>query len=485
MTISGEGLGSGADVTIEGGKWLLVKPGRALIIAESATFSLFSAKGDRSIIDKTAAKLRNEGSDAYISVEKPLKTQEREVTGSSAEARLGVKGIRSQEEAEKIKGRLPKELRGGVEVILVRDWTPLGSLALKTGTVSIRPVNKPERVEPSNYTNALRVSWVSAEGNDSGAAHGVYRGEMTVCDVGGKTRLINLVGMEDYLKGVVPSEMPWRFAAEALKAQAVAARTYALSNINHHRKDGFDLCAEQHCQVYGGIEAEKEEASRAVEETAGLVMRTEKGLVPAYFHSTCGGYTEDASSAWEGSASTVKRVSDVVPKSGSSLILDKEEDFERFLKEPPEAYCEHSPLFRWQRNYSREELQKKLGEKFGDLVYISVKKRTPGGRVSQLLLKGTKAERLLKGQEIRRFFGEQPWKGLPSTFFFVSEQSPQSKEGGNPGVPEEFNFTGAGWGHGVGMCQYGADGMAKRGSDFKSILKHYYGQFVLCDEGTR
>jgi len=465
--VKGGVLAGTGEVALGGGQWLLVGSGRAIVTSPKTEFSVVSSEADRDLILKAAEQLRKRGENAYL--------EERE-SGTI----LCVSGLAEEEEAEKVKKGLPAELRDGAEVVVEREWAVSGNLALGKKDERVLLVPAAGKEASAGASKGFRAGWVCGSGPSVEAGHGVFRGEMEICRVEGGLRLVNLVGMEDYLKGVVPYEMPWRFAPEALKAQAIAARTYALESIARHRKDGFDLCAGQHCQVYGGMEAESEATSRAVEETRGLVMRQGEKLVPAFFHSTCGGYTEDAASVWKGAESSLRGTTDCSAGEPADA-MDKEEGASHFLNEPPDAFCSHSPLFRWKRTYSREELQERLGSGLGDLVSIRVKSRTRTGRVSQLAVKGTKGEKVFGGQEIRSLFGERPSKGLPSTFFSVSEVRSDSTGSKGGDQVDSFVFTGAGWGHGVGMCQYGADGMARRGYDFKGILSHYYGRFDLRD----
>jgi len=119
-----------------------------------------------------------------------------------------------------------------------------------------------------------------------------YRGDLIISSSVGGIQVVNELGLEDYLLGVVPQEMSPSWPLEALKAQAVAARTFTLKNMNKHHVDGFDLCDTSHCQVYGGVAAEHEATSIAVGDTAGLVLKYDGDLIDAYYHASSGGRTE-------------------------------------------------------------------------------------------------------------------------------------------------------------------------------------------------
>lgn len=269
----------------------------------------------------------------------------------------------------------------------------------------------------------------------------LYRGNLRVqlIDRKGSTVLgaINDVDLEDYLLSVVPSEMPGSWPLEALKAQAIAARSYALSNIGKNSSSGFDVKATNEDQVYNGVSSEQENTNRAVAETAGLVMRNQGKIVTAFFHSTSGGYTEVSENVW----------SKPLP----------------FLKSVPD-YDDESPHFAWTRTLSTGDVatnMRKAGKDVGSILAVMPVSRVPSQRVKQLLVAGTDRTVFLTGEESRRIFA------LPSTNFNIGS------------APDAYVFAGRGFGHGLGMSQWGAKKLASDGYNAAQILSYYYKEITL------
>jgi SpoIID/LytB domain protein len=312
-----------------------------------------------------------------------------------------------------------------------------------------------------------------------------YRGALHVAiDRTGKLTMVNVLPIEAYLAGVVPSEMDGDFPAEALKAQAVAARTEVFFRLgSRHLDDGFDLCAEPHCQVYGGITRESENATRAVAATAGLVMKRDGRMVDAVYHAVCGGQTENNEDVWNGAPQPhLRAIFDGAGRPqalGNSLT--QTDLVRRWIDSQPPVHCNvltddlpksmdyARKYFRWETVITREALQaqisKSTGEIFGDLVDLAPLQRGHSGRIKRLQVVGTKKSFEISSElMIRRALS-------PSTLWsscFVVEKEMLGAQA------EKFIFRGAGWGHGVGMCQVGAGMMAWRGQSFAAILKHYY-----------
>lgn len=252
---------------------------------------------------------------------------------------------------------------------------------------------------------------------------------------GKKFTVINLVPIEEYLRGVLPDEMSPSYPLEALKAQAVAARSFALKNRDKHKKDGFDLCDKTHCQVYVGAKT-FETTDKAVEETCGEILTYKEKLIETSFHADSGGMTEDVSDVWG--------------RATPYLIAVKE------------VFKQVEP---WTVKVSVKDFSSRFGENFGVLKKIELsemrigqgaKDRTSSGRVNFAQIVGSKKTLKLSGTELRRKFS------LPSTLFDM-------KLDGN-----EVIFTGYGSGHGVGMSQKGAKSYALDGWSYKKILEHYY-----------
>ena len=264
-----------------------------------------------------------------------------------------------------------------------------------------------------------------------------YRGALLLRSRGG-TEVLNLVDVEDYLLGVVPSEMPDRFGLEALKAQAVAARSYAL----HARDQGQRLYADQRSQVYGGIKAESLISTRAVKQTAGEVLKLGDATLSAWYHSTCGGRTRPAR--------------DIFPNAPSGAI-----DRSVLCED-----CRDSPHFAWTRALPAAAVCDALGLSPGRLDAVTFKPAAFPARDESVTVRVGGRQATASGDDFRaRLSSGKPYaEQLLSTLW----AAPPRVEG------ETLVIEGRGWGHGVGLCQYGARGRAGRGLDYRDILSWYY-----------
>ena len=300
----------------------------------------------------------------------------------------------------------------------------------------------------------------------------------------GKLVVINHVPVEIYLKGVVPSEMPDGFPLEALKAQAVAARSEALSKIGKlHKNDPYDLCDQVHCQVYSGLSKRKPSTDRAVNETKGMVLWHDNSICDAVYSAVCGGHTEYSDNVWDGDYIEYLQGKYDAPKPLKSYgDLSKEENAKKWIDSFPRVYCntvkgwilpsmEYSKkYFRWEKTISQdlltEVVNKYSGKNIGDIIDIVPLKRGVSGRILLLKIIGTYDELIIRKElNIRKALSPET---LWSSCFYV-------KKGVNErGDLDEFIFKGAGFGHGVGMCQTGAAGLAIRGANYRQILRHYY-----------
>jgi spoIID/lytB domain protein len=265
-----------------------------------------------------------------------------------------------------------------------------------------------------------------------------YRGSVTLLKKNGIT-VINNVLVEDYLYGVIPKEMPPTWSAEALQAQSVAARTFALKNRKRHSTDGFDLCNTSHCQVYEGMAAETRTTTDAVNHTRGEVLFYNGSVIDALFHTDSGGMTEFSEYVWGSSVPYLCAVSDLQTQTQPwiraipmSEFMQKVEQNGTVLGTLKEIHL--SPLI--------------VGKGSGD--------RSPSGRVRSAELIGTKGRIVLSGNNLRTFFS------LPSTLFDMRVGR------------TDVVFSGYGSGHGLGLSQWGAKALADKGSSYKDILFHYY-----------
>lgn len=318
-------------------------------------------------------------------------------------------------------------------------------------------------LEPSGSATVRHVE------HDVGyAGHGredrSYRGGLFVTvDAAGKTAVVNLVHLEDLLRGIVPSEIFASAPLAALRAQAVAARGEVLAKIGaRHLSDPFHLCAEQHCQVYRGLGGEHVRTNRAVEETRGELLFGEAGrLVDTVYSSTCGGHTEDADAVWGTPPDPHLRGR---PDVWDPSALPEKPPLEDFLASPEGAMCGASSFarpekLRWTREFSDAVLNAKVASLgIGRVTGMEVLARGVSGRATRLRLSGEEGEAEVRGElAIRRLLGN-----LESSLFVIER------------LPGRWRFRGAGWGHGAGMCQMGAIGRAERGADHHAILEHYY-----------
>ncbi|MEW6203510.1 MAG: SpoIID/LytB domain-containing protein [bacterium] len=299
-----------------------------------------------------------------------------------------------------------------------------------------------------------------------------FRGSLEISpDAYGSLTLINLVKVEDYLRGVVAAEMPASSPMEALKAQAIIARTYLMKNLHRHSIDSFHLCAAPDCQVYRGISGETERTDTAVKVTRGLLLAFNNSLANALFHSTCGGRTADYSENWHGERLPyLTAVNDGSPFDQNDLST--EEDFKKFLP-TQSANCSRSKYFRWEIKKTKAELETILSAslpdytgdpalKPGSLRDIRIVRRNTSGRVGEIEITTETGTYRFSGDEIRWVLG-----GLRSTMFTIKKEQDTNSE-------TVYNFHGAGWGHGVGLCQIGAITLAEKGYSYKQILAHYY-----------
>jgi stage II sporulation protein D len=311
-----------------------------------------------------------------------------------------------------------------------------------------------------------------------------YSGKIELTfDIDGLLAVVNIVSLESYLKGVVPSEMSEGFPLEALKAQAVAARGKAIGTWGIvHVSDPFDVCANVHCQVYSGLTKRSPKTDYAVDKTAGLFMMKGDKICDAIFGAVCGGHTEDVEKAWGGERVDYLRGRiDGSPWLNRYGSLQNEDNIKRWIDDSPDAFCNTQRIkvpnglqytvkyFRWEIRLSQTALQQSIedytGEQVGQIRELNPLARGVSGRITQLEVAGTRKTIIIKGElNIRKALSATT---LWSACFYV-------KKDGWASLPEYFILKGAGFGHGVGMCQTGAAMMALRGRKFHHILKHYY-----------
>lgn len=368
------------------------------------------------------------------------------------------------------------EYKAGEKVFLSFDSGRLtaGGREIKALEFTVKPLTADGAIAVNNkfYRGWLLIKWNTAEG----------------------LQVVNLLNLEQYLYSIVPSEMPSAWHMEALKAQAVAARSYAMARMNSHRSDGYDVCTGTHCQVYNGKSAETDRARQAVDGTTGLIMLYRGQAVMAAFHSSSGGRTENAVDVWGRDVPYLRSVPD---------------------------YDADTPNYKWEKRLNPVSLAQRLsgsGYDIGNLQALELSKlnyggtnesadRTPFGHLKEIRFIGDKGSITLDGDRVRDILG------LKSTLFDVELEVPNIKnidvEVGSmrrkqidvnlPAYKETKGWltdkasirrltgrsgetvviTGYGFGHGLGMSQWGAKQMAEKVSEtnttyFAEILRHYY-----------
>lgn len=294
-----------------------------------------------------------------------------------------------------------------------------------------------------------------------------YEGEFVLKVRGGKLVLNQILPLEEYIAGVIPNEIGNNSPLEALKAQAVAARTHAVSLLlyNRHSKDGYDLCSSTHCQVYKAKHLRNELIEEAVMQSAGEVIVTEDRVADATYHSSCGGKTDTSQAIWNGA---------YIPHLGGSTCLNAAENYDLSSEEDVNKWInskvdssgmsswEKSTMM-WERSISRAKLAENIG--LSSIRSIEVLERGCSGRILKLRISGDR-QTILEGEyKIRQSFGM-----LPSSMFVF--KSAAGKAIYYPG--SSISLKGRGSGHGVGMCQVGALRKARLGEEYTQILSTYY-----------
>ncbi len=320
-----------------------------------------------------------------------------------------------------------------------------------------------------------------------------YRGFISFIDDNTGLKIINHIDIELYLKGVVPREMPTLSPSEALKAQAVAARSYAYSSLSKHSKEGYNLCDTTHCQVYGGFSDENIYTNEAIEQTRGMVVKYDGLIANTVFHSSSGGFLDSSENIW-----------------GNKLY---------YLKEKKDPYSLNSKNSFWSVEISKDSLYNVLNENgFGisEINDIKILDTHESGRVKNICINENSEKLILTGDKFRSLMGVN---NIKSTLFEIDGLNPvhnnaiygkdrnkvipisdiqilsgnnvlfknnisysvigkdnkiRTVEIGSANFNNNIIVSGRGYGHGVGMSQYGAIEMAKQGYNYIDILKYYY-----------
>lgn len=286
-----------------------------------------------------------------------------------------------------------------------------------------------------------------------------YRGDLEIIAGDDGLTLINILSVEEYLYGVLSAEMPSKSHSQALMAQAVAARTFAFRNLGRHKKQGFNFCPYVHCQVYQGISAEVSTTVAAVKDTRGEVVAYNDRPIDILFHANCGGCL----------ASDVFGQSNYLEEKVDNFDLslpDSAYGEEEWFLDLPLVFCSEpkGSKHRWQRVYDREDFSIAFGEKLEDLKNIILKKKGDCFHYKEIEIITSTGSKNLKGDlTIRNYFDH-----LRSSAFKLEKRLTDK------GQTSMLLFWGAGFGHGAGMCQDGAIGMAEDGYNWRQIIEHYF-----------
>jgi SpoIID/LytB domain protein len=387
----------------------------------------------------------------------------------------------------------------------------LNGVPVKSANVVLNPVDpKTASFDLFDVTIGIHFHWERKENQR-------FKGSLCIIVENEKLTAINDIPLEDYLESVISSEMSATSSIELLKAHAVISRSWLLAQVIkgkelkqsakkynpvaetateyirwYDREDhvNFDVCADDHCQRYQGITRQTSELVRqAITETFGLTLMHNGKVCDARFSKSCGGVAETFENVWEPEVHPYLQAIVDNPQNpeGFDLDLTKETAAENWIRSAPEAFCnthdkqvlsqvlndydqETTDFYRWKVNYSQqviaELIARKSGHDFGQIVDLIPVERGKSGRLKKLKIVGSKLTLTIgKELEIRKTLSESH---LYSSAFVVDKLKIEN------GIPQEFVLTGAGWGHGVGLCQIGAAVMGEKGHVFDEILMHYF-----------
>lgn len=266
-----------------------------------------------------------------------------------------------------------------------------------------------------------------------------YRGTLEIINNAPQSfTIVEILPLDEYVYGIIKHEISPKWPEEAVKAQIIAARTYALKNFAKHAKEGYDLCNTTDCQVYGGLESEDPVSNALVDATTGEILTYQSELISTPYHGFCGGYTEDPRNVWEG----VTKV--------------------KYMQIKKCNFCKKAPRYNWSARFDRAKIESILVANnlpVGKITNIKVNDRSSSGRAIEIKITHKNGKVLLKANKFRLLLGSDV---IRSAMFKIKKDK------------DAYVFEGTGWGHGVGLCQEGAKGMAEKGYDYKQILKFYY-----------
>ncbi len=398
------------------------------------------------------------------------------------------------------------------------ELTPDGQCLLTFNNIT-QPVDLPLLFHPRNekscffdlkdVTIGINFHWERQENQR-------FKGGLKIIEENGHLTAVNVLPLEEYLKSVISSEMSANSSEDLLKAHAVISRSWLLAQIDkeeklkaekpqvsghftdtehirwYDREDhrNFHVCADDHCQRYQGItKASTPAVNKAIDETFGQVLTYNDAICDARYSKCCGGISELFENVWEPvNHPYLARVTDNHREpEGFDTNLDTEEKGIAWITHSPEAFCnttdkkilsqvlndydqETFDFYRWKKEFTQQEikdlLKKRIGIEVGEVLELIPVERGESGRLIKLKIRGTeKTITIGKELEIRKAFSDSH---LYSSAFVAEAENIEQ------GIPQKFIFTGAGWGHGVGLCQIGAAVMGAKGYKYEEILAHYF-----------
>ncbi len=372
--------------------------------------------------------------------------------------------------------------------------------------VTFTPNNHNCIFEIKDVTIGVNFHWQQEENQQ-------FKGDLKLLLTNKSIQVINNIDVEDYLLSVISSEMSSNCSLEFLKAHAIISRSWVMAQIHNQNNKTqptntilatdneyirwydkenhslFDVCADDHCQRYQGISRiNNKNVAEAVKSTTGLVLMHNNTICDARFSKCCGGVSEVFENCWENTPLPyLPSICDSKEKHQNTQDLKNEKEAHLFINSNPKAFCnttdkkiisqvmnnydtETQNFFRWRVSYSQKEIsdiiKEKSGFDFGDILDLTPIERGLSGRLVKLKITGSKKTLTIgKELEIRRWLS---MSHLYSSAFTIEKHNVINN------VPQQFILNGAGWGHGVGLCQIGAAAMGEQGYSFTDILQHYF-----------
>lgn len=385
----------------------------------------------------------------------------------------------------------------------------IGHVGKLHDTLHLSPASDDAIFEITDVTIGVNFHWQRNE-NQS------FQGSVRLVATDRGITVINVIKAERYLRSVISSEMRSTSSAELLKAHAIISRSWLLAQLDRHNTrsddaictvtehdgimdvtrwydhtdhDLFDVCADDHCQRYQGInKADTPAVDKAISDTAGMVLMYGNQLCDARFSKCCGGVLEQFENCWQHEFHPYLLSKRDCDATDNCPDLRREADARRWIMSSPESFCntadakvlsqvlnsydmETPDFYRWQVTYSQDELssiiRERSGMDFGNILELRPIERGRSGRIIRLSIIGTKLKATVgKELEIRKWLSHSH---LYSSAFVI-----KATDADSDGVPRTFTLHGAGWGHGVGLCQIGAAMMAEQNYTYDRILNHYY-----------